>query len=370
MLPADGVDRNTLAKELAASRLFDGPWYAARNRDVTAAGKDPLEHFIDYGWAEGRWPNRYFDPAHYRLINTDVAEAGVDPLLHYLRDGDREGRRPHPMLDPVWYRSAYAVPDPMTTLGHFITHRGTRAVPCPELFAVPFIHPYRDEPDPVGRYLDDIVASGQEAFPDPQVVRASGLVEANYYLINGADVHEANAEPVDHYCRYGWREKRKPNIYFDPIWYEQTNPDVIRLRVNPLLHYILVGETGDRRPVPFFDPGWYRQEYDVPEGQTALGHYLANRRKQTVSPTPLFDVSWYVTQHRAELGPGRDPFAHFLAVGMTKDVDPSPAFNSARYRQMHLGRPSRAFAKVMRPDQHNPLVHFLRVDYARGLASS
>jgi hypothetical protein len=360
--------RTDAALELSRSRVFDRAWYEQRNPDVAAAGLDPLEHFVTYGWNEGRCPNRYFDPVWYRYANADVAEAGIDPLLHYLRDGAAQQRPPHALFDPVWYRAAYDVPDDAGVLGHFVQHR--RSTPCspgPALFAVPFMAPYRTDLkagfDPIEHYLDDIEAAALEAFPDPAVIAATGLVEDNYYLINAADVHEANADPVNHYCRYGWRERRKPNMYFDPVWYEQTNPAVTRFRINPLLHYALIGEAAGRRPVPFFDPAWYRTEYDVPPDQPALTHYLANRRKQTVSPTPMFDIHWYLRRFGADLGPRRDPFAHYLQVGMTQDIDPCRSFNAARYRQTHIGRPSRAFARMLRPEQHNPLVHFLRAEY-------
>jgi hypothetical protein len=192
-------------------------------------------------------------------------------------------------------------------------------------------------------------------------------VDENFYLIHGADVHQANLDPSDHYCRYGWQENRRPNIYFDPEWYLLTNPDAACLGINPLLHYILIGEPGNRRPVPYFDPDWYCNEYTVPADRMALAHYLANRRKQTYSPTPLFDVRRYVAHAGNALGPNRDPFAHYLLAGMTQDIDPSGAFDAVVYRRAHLGRPSRDFAKMMRPETDNPLVHHLRAAY--GLAA-
>jgi hypothetical protein len=361
-------DREEVIQELTASGLFDAAWYLLRNDDVARAGHDPLDHFVDYGWAEGRWPNQYFDPAWYRLNNPDVAAAGVDPLLHYLRDGEREGRLAHPLFNAAWYRSAYELENGQLALGHYIINRATgRFVPCPALFAVPLMLPYRNDLaagiDPVVHYLDDVAAIQQPDFPDLTIVRAARLVDQNYYLINAADVHEADIEPAEHYCNYGWMEHRKPNIYFDPVWYTQTNPDIARLRVNPLVHYILIGEPANRRPAPFFDPGWYRTEYDIPPDQSALGHYLANRRKQLYSPTPLFDVKWYVTRFGGDLGPNRDPFAHYLHAGTTQDIDPSRGFNAANYRRTHLGRPSRGFVRSLNPDQHNPLVHHLRSEY-------
>ncbi|WP_158928815.1 hypothetical protein [Acidisphaera sp. S103] len=169
--------------------------------------------------------------------------------MHCIRHGEQLGRRPHPVFDPAWYRSVYDVPAEWIALGHYLANRGSGlVVPNAGLFAVPWMVPYRDDPaigvDPVAHYLDDVAADGLEAFPDPGVVRGSGLVDENFYLIHGTDVLQANLDPSDHYCRYGWRENRRPNIYFDPDWYLLTNPEVARLGVNPLVHYILVGEPG------------------------------------------------------------------------------------------------------------------------------
>jgi hypothetical protein len=342
---------------VAALGLFDSAWYLARYEDVAGAGVDPLRHYLDYGMHEDRWPNRYFDPAWYR-----------DTPLHYITEGEKSGRRPHPLFDPVWYRRAYAIPGQCLALAHYIANRFSgRFVPSPDLFAVPLVSPYRDDPasgiDPVEHYLDDMQATGQDPTPDRAVLRASGLIDDNYYLINGSDVLDASLDPADHYCRWGWREYRKPNIYFDPEWYEHTNPDVTRLRINPLVHYVLAGEPAGRRPVPYFDPAWYRAEYRVPPKQGALRHYLANRRKQRFSPTPLFDVHWYVARFGEAFGPTRDPFAHYLQAGMTQDIDPSRRFDAANYRRTHLLPPALGFTKASRPEQHHPLVHHLRAEY-------
>ncbi len=354
--------------DLAMSGLFDGAWYLTQNADVREHDVDPLRHFCDYGWHEGRRPNPYFDPAWYLDTYPDVREAGVNPLLHYLRHGDLEGRKPIQHFDPAWYRTVYDLPPDANSLAHFLVQRSSgRFAPLPELYAVLHIAPYRDDPtagdDPFVHYLDDMLRAGREPFPDFDVANASGLIDPNYYLINGTDVHEANVDPAMHFCRYGWREGRKPNIYFDTNWYLQTNADVVRLKINPLVHYILEGEAANRRPVPYFDPGWYRATYALAPGDNALAHYLTHRRSQAFSPTPLFDVAWYVQQHAEELGRNRDPFAHYLQVGTFRPIDPSPAFSAEQYRRRHLGRPSRQFRHLMHPDKDNPLVHHLRREY-------
>src|ERR1700743_1363724 len=117
---AEPDDRDELKRQLAASGLFDAAWYLWCNEDVAAAGQDPLTHYVEYGAAEARWPNRSFDPAWYREVNPAVAAAGLDPVLHYMTNGEREGRRAHPLFNPVWYRQVYSVPETQLALGHFI----------------------------------------------------------------------------------------------------------------------------------------------------------------------------------------------------------------------------------------------------------
>lgn len=354
--------------ELAMSGLFDARWYLSRNEDIRDAGVYPLRHFCLYGWREGRQPNQYFDPAWYLDHNPDVQGAGMNPLLHYMRYGDQEGRAPGAHFNPAWYRTVYHLPNDAVTLAHFLTLRSTGCfLPKPEFYAVLHAAPYRDDPDagedPFGHYLSDMLRELREPLPDLPVVLDAGLVDQNYYLINGADVHEAGLDPVDHFCRYGWRDGRKPNIYFDTRWYLQTNPEVARMQINPLAHYILEGEAAGRRPVPYFDALWYRATYGIAGGDSALAHFLTHRRSQGFSPTPQFDVKWYVAQHSEELGTNRDPFAHYLQAGTFRDIDPSAQFSAARYRRRFLGRPSRHFRHLMHPDKDNPLVHFLRTQY-------
>jgi hypothetical protein len=354
--------------ELTASGLFDSAWYLTRYEDVRNAQLDPLLHYSDFGWREGRTPNQYFDTEWYLTQYPDVRDAGLNPLVHYLRHGEREGRKPIWHFDPVWYRAAYDLPPETVALTHFLAQRTSgRFAPMAELYAVLLIRPYIDDPasgdDPFVHYVSDMMKAGNEAFPDIGIVRPSGLVDPNYYLINGSDVHEAELEPVEHFCRYGWREPRKPNIYFDMRWYLQTNPAVAKLNINPVIHYILEGEAVGRRPVPYFDPHWYRETYKVPPERNALAHFLNHRRSQKFSPTPMFDVAWYVQQHPEEMAGSRDPFAHFLQAGTYRDIDPSPAFNAAAYRRRHMGKPSRKFRYLMHPDKDNPLVRFLRFGY-------
>jgi serralysin len=53
---------------------------------------NPLLHYVEYGWREGRDPSSLFSTGGYRAANPDVASAGIDPLNHFLVWGIHEGR--------------------------------------------------------------------------------------------------------------------------------------------------------------------------------------------------------------------------------------------------------------------------------------
>ena len=77
---------------IRASELFDADWYLQNNTDVAEAGFDAAEHYLAFGFAEGRNPSLNFNAASYLALNPDVSAAGDNPLLHYLKFGKAEGR--------------------------------------------------------------------------------------------------------------------------------------------------------------------------------------------------------------------------------------------------------------------------------------
>lgn len=87
-------DLAELPRLLAASGLFDPPWY--RSTYPEAAGHDALAYFLESGWKAGHDPGPGFDSAYYLAANPDVAAAGINPVSHYLRHGRDEGRSPRP----------------------------------------------------------------------------------------------------------------------------------------------------------------------------------------------------------------------------------------------------------------------------------
>ena len=69
------------------SYFFDEVWYRNAYPDVHVAGIDPAEHFLTYGWLEGRNPGPFFNTELYLAARGDVRDAGLNPLVHFLRHG-------------------------------------------------------------------------------------------------------------------------------------------------------------------------------------------------------------------------------------------------------------------------------------------
>ncbi|WP_461327131.1 glycoside hydrolase family 99-like domain-containing protein [Bradyrhizobium barranii] len=167
------------------------------------------------------------------------------------------------------------------------------------------------------------------------------------------------ADPFEHFFLYGYREGRKPNLIFDPIWYVTTYPDVKEADEHPFLHYATVGERDGRRPSPYFQPAWYREKYGIPEGESPLAHYLKNRLGP-FSPIPEFDAQYYRQIYPDVAAAGVDPFEHFIFHGYKEGRNPSAEFDTKFYIQRYFKG---------KTDQ-NPLLHYLAHRHEDGIYPS
>ena len=60
---------------------FDSDYYRGTYDDIDRAEIDPLEHYLDTGWREGRDPSAAFSTSYYLSSNPDVAAEGINPLV-------------------------------------------------------------------------------------------------------------------------------------------------------------------------------------------------------------------------------------------------------------------------------------------------
>jgi glycosyltransferase involved in cell wall biosynthesis len=182
-----------------------------------------------------------------------------------------------------------------------------------------------------------------------EAVQASGLFLAEWYLERHPELAQAGLNPVEYYCRQGWRQGDQPNPYFDPAFYLNANQDVARAGVNPLLHYLLHGDQEGRDPCRYFNVKWYRAQYQVGLKEISLRHFLERRFSGEVAPVPLFDPVYYLETNPDVATAGSDPFEHFLAYGELEGRNPSADFDMKFYAARYGG--------VL--NGLNPLLHYL-----------
>ena len=80
-------------KLIAKSKYFNKRWYLKMYPDVKKAGVNPVKHYLQFGWKEGRNPSKKFSTNDYLDLNADVKRAKINPLLHYEKYGKKEGRK-------------------------------------------------------------------------------------------------------------------------------------------------------------------------------------------------------------------------------------------------------------------------------------
>ena len=149
-----------------------------------------------------------------------------------------------------------------------------------------------------------------------EVIRDSGLFDANFYLLQNRDVADTEIDPLFHYLQDGYTQGRWPNPLFDTRWYLMKYPEVLENALNPLVHY------------------------------------AANWRSRRFDPNRLFSVNWYLDSYPDIAAGGLDPLLHYLSHGARELRDPGPEFSTAAYENKH-----RCLDKGI-----NPLSHRLTQD--------
>ena len=333
------------------ARLFDAPFYLAQFDDPQEAGPDPLDHYLQRGWRDGKAPHPLFDPAFYFEQRPDVREAGLEPLQHYMRHGWQEGSRPHPLFDCDFYlahrpdaHEAAAEP-----LQHYLATGWREGAQPHPLFDPGFYFMQRPDAreaglEPLAHYLTAGWRAGARPHP---------LFDPAVYMSSRPDGREFGKEPLQHYLRHGWREGARPHTLFDPAYYLEHHGELRTTHAEPLTHYLRTGWRAGARPHPLFDTEYVlAQRSDLHEnGIEPLQHYLAQGWREELKPHPLFDPAFYLTIRPDVRDAGLEPLQHYLNSGAREGSRPHPLFNPSYYLAQ---RPDLPHADT------EPLTHYLR----------
>jgi len=360
-------------------RDFDAAYYLAQNPDVAAAGADPLQHYLNYGWHENRNPNAYFNTNYYLYQNPDVAANGLNPLQHYEDYGWREGRDPGPGFSVNGYLAAN--PDVRAAgidpLQHFLVNG--RAEGRGAVAATP--HAVGPQDALVDRtwYLaqhPDVASSGEDASANYHRVgwtlgyNPDQLFDTTYYLKANPDIAATGIDPLAHFEARGYLEGREPSLAFSDGQYLASNPDVAAAKLDPLLHYMsygrfegrmtfINGPQGSGTPDPLVNRTSYFAQFAtiVPASADAAASYDQAGWRRGLNPDAYFDTNYYLSRNPDIAAAGINPVVHYEAYGWKESRDPSAAFSTNKYLA--------AYSDV-RGSGTDPLTSFITTGQAQG----
>lgn len=317
---ADDVLRDP-ASSAKLRAVFDADFYLQENPDVAQSGLDPFGHFVTQGWREERRPSPDYDESLYLRNFPEARGASLPASFHWALNGAPKEYRPerakttrrratedgeHVVLDTVRldldpppirlkpsdfdevfdeeaYRALYedAESHPEGALAHYLT--------------VGIYQGYLPTPDDLPPGAQD---RDEEANLRAAVVE---FLDADFYIGEYADVRKSGVDPLEHFLRSGYLEKRYVNALakaydtgvgldqvrglwargakvrlFDEEYYLRTYPDVRKSGVDALEHFLGHGAGEGRAPNAWFDPDWYAAANSLAPGATDLfGHYLS-----------------------------------------------------------------------------------------------
>ena len=314
---------------------FDAAFYLAHNPDVAQAGMDPLQHFLQTGWKEGRDPNAFFSLKYYLNQNPDVAASGANPLVQFAQSGWQQGRDPSILFSVSKYLAAN--PDVARSgtdpLQHYLQTGAAQgraiyaAVPHDTVTTDPLVdaaYYYAQNPGIAATGQDAGVAYhanvwGSGANPD-------AYFNTQFYLANNPDVAAAHFDPLAHFEQYGWKEGRNPSAYFNLAAYKVANPGAAASGVDPLVTFLQSGTaptdvskspyaTGEAK---YFDPAYYLAHNPAVAASQAdpLMQYHATGWKQGANPSAAFDTKQYLAHNRDVARARIDPLLHYATYGV------------------------------------------------------
>lgn len=265
-----GFDDLSPANAKRVRSAFDEVYYLEKYRDVADSGVDPFEHYMRFGWREGRDPSAEFCTSLYLLHSPDIAKTGTNPFTHWVLYGADE------------HRIAVAIQN-----REYHTSDGLES----------------------------------ESLSPSDLERIRCAFDEVYYGERYVDVQGTGTQLFEHYMRYGWREGRDPSDEFCTSFYLLNSPDVAKGGGNPFVHWILHGIDEGRRALPPRNPtvavsGSYGLEELSPE--------------EVERVRSAFDEAYYLKKY-ADIGTDVDAFAHYIQIGWREGRDPSAEFCTSFY---------------------------------------
>ena len=252
----------------------------------------------------------------------------------------------------------------------------------------------------------DIVSSGipgsEMEVADVALIAASGYFDAQVYA-GYFEAGEQGLDPIVHYLRVGEAGGLTPSAAFDPADYAAANPDVPTEGGNLLLHYLRHGKAEGRELRPsgaalgsggetadaaliaasgYFDVQTYAGRFEAQaQGLDPIVHYLNAGEAMGLAPSREFDPVDYAAANPDVAAGGGNLLLHYLRYGKAEGraLQPSEATLGSSGEAADAGLiaasgyfDAQAYAGRLEAQEQglDPVVHYLRVGEAAGLAAS
>lgn len=287
--------------DATVTELFDPIWYLKNNRDVKQAGVDPFEHYILFGWKEGRDPVPWFSVEWYkRTALNQIADMSIEPLGHFLTIGRAGGFTPNEAsehelteqarqyFDTEYYLDTYKdVADAdICPWQHYLEYGWQEGrLPSATFNAEKYAHDYLNSDSPDRNPLLHYVAIGKDLgakisydISDEGPGTSSSIDALEHWLV----LHRRGNVPYKDIEAIIWN-----SLLFDSDYYSQTT-----------------GLTGDKA--------------------TLISDFLMRAPENCPNPSPEFSCAFYWKSYRDYIGEGINPLVHYLTEGHQRGMYPSP----------------------------------------------
>lgn len=373
------------------SAVFDAAYYADRYPDLKAAfGNDEsalLQHFIQYGMAEGRQGSSQFDVYSYKNLYPDLRAAFGNNLksyyMHYISSGKAEGRKAtgvNTLQNPIttyngidysavydynYYLKKYSdlakiyTNDDIGLLAHFVNcgmGEGRQAKASFDVFS--YRNQYQDLRVAFGNnlksyymhYISNGKAEGRKATGVKSIqnpittyngVDYSSVYDYNFYIKKYSDLARiyTNDEVglLAHFVNCGMAEGRQAKANFDVFSYRNQYQD-LRLAFGKDLksyyfHYMNSG----------------KKEGRIATGVKTLQNPVT--RYNGIDYSAVYDYNYYSTYGDLQSAFNGDDIAllsHFINNGMSEGRQASKNFNVQIYKNNYTDL-QQAFGNNLKP---------------------
>jgi len=340
--------------------LFDDEFYLSQ---CTTEIFNPLDHYLYHGWKEGKDPSMKFSNREYFKYNQDVEDAGFNPLLHYVQYGVDQNRiisyglrlPEFEDFEKMVYDEGLFVDEFYLSqcddssqikhpLYHYLYEGSDKGYDPSLLFSTnqylknnkiilekefnPLVH-YWQFGFEENKYVK-FYSTLSELKQFREKVYTSGLFDEEYYQKQFSNNIEMDL--ITHYLTVGYKENKKPSIYFNQENYLKNNLDVYYTYKNPLIHYVLFALNSGR----------------LINHDLSLSNYKLFRN--FVYEKGLFDEEYYMSSLNDD-ETVIDPLEHYLDKGYKEGKNPSWLFNTKKYYELH--------PEIKNTDT-NPLIHYVK----------